>query len=162
MNMKSITLFVLAFAFSLYSCKTSSESTVDTAIEVSDVQFKHISSGILTGDGAEEIGKGEGFVIQSEKEWQDLRTKMNSINETQEEISIDFEQRTVLAYFDVIRTTGGYSVEMVSIKEDASAIEVSLQYTSPSDMAVEIMTQPYHIVSIPKTSKQVKFTRITE
>lgn len=158
---RSIFTFAL-IALILNSCKAPSEPTVGPVAETTNLQFKKVGSGILTGNGEEGIGSPKEYVIQTEQDWEALRTKMNSVNQTQEEVSINFEQKTVLAYFDQIRSTGGYAVEIIEVIEKTNSVEAMVKFTAPTGMATDIMTQPYHIVSIPKTTKPVKFVALIE
>lgn len=164
--MKSLRFSIFAaslIALILNSCKVPEDKPmVETVNETTHLPFKKVGSGILTGDGAEGIGSPKELVIQTEEQWEALRTKMNSVNQAQKEVSIGFEQKTVLAYFDQIRTTGGYSVEIIDVIEKTSGVEAMVKFTAPSGMATDVMTQPYSIVSIPKTSKPVKFVAFIE
>lgn len=163
--MKSIARPIFALVIiimSLVSCKTTQPiDDIETATNT-NIEFKTINSGFLTGNGGEGIGSNEVFVIKSEGDWAMLRAKMNSVNETQKEVSIDFEQTTVLAYFDEIRPSGGYAVEIISVIDQEDGVEVTARFKKPFDAAIEIMTQPFHIVSIPKTKKRVRFISLTE
>lgn len=150
-------------ALSLNSCRLAEDKpTSELAVETTNLNLKRVGSGILTGNGAEGIGSPKELVIQTEKQWETLRTKMNSVNQSQNEVSIDFEQKTVLAYFDQIRTSGGYEVEIIEVIERTNGVEAMVKFTSPTDMATDIMTQAYHIIAIPKTSKPVKFLALIE
>lgn len=164
--MKSLRFSIFAaslIALSLNSCKMPEDKPVLEAENATKIiQFKKVGSGILTGDGAEGIGSPKELIIQTDEQWEALRTKMNSVNQSQSEVSIGFEQKTVLAYFDQIRTTGGYAVEIIKVVETTNGVEAMVKFTAPSGMATDAMTQPYSIVSIPKTSKPVKFVALIE
>ncbi len=144
----------------LSSCKTPQPIDEMEFATKTEIPFTSISSGFLTGNGDEGIRGHEVRTIQSENQWETLRAEMNSVNETQEAVTFDFDQTTVLAYFDEIRPSGGYAVQIVSVIETNDAVDVSVKFTSPSDVAIEIMTQPFHIVSIPKTKKKITFFSI--
>lgn len=146
----------------LTACCTT-EEVVDGNIEPpKHLQMKEINQGVLTGNGEEPVGFERGYIIQSEKEWEILREKMNAVNFAQGEVSIDFEQSTVLAYFDKIRPNGGYSIEILQVTESDESIKAMVKSTAPTGMATDIMTQPFHIVTVAKTSKTVKFLPVTE
>ncbi len=163
MKSKGRIIFAVAiFAFSLVSCKTPQPIDEIEFATKTEIPFTGISSGYLTGNGDEGIRGHEVRTIQSENNWETLRAEMNSVNETQKEVSIDFDQNTVLAYFDEIRPSGGYAIEIVSVIETNDAVEVSAKFTKPTEAAIEIMTQPFHIVSIPKTKKRITFISIIE
>ena len=162
MNKKHLVYFGFALAtlIGLPSCETSKEVITEKPAEdlalATQVAFKNVASAYLTGNGAEKIVKG-GIVINSQAEWEVLTTKMNSVNRAIKDESIDFNKMTVLAYFDKIRGSGGYNVDFVSITEIGQEVQAIVKDTPPEGDAIEIMTQPYSIVMIDKTSKAVTF-----
>ena len=117
----------------LTSCGTTKEtpSNVDQS-EV--VPTKEIGSGMLYGNGAEGITEG-GVVIYSSAEFEALVNKMNSTNEGYKMPSVDFE--TV-------------------IKNNGSCTAI-VKTTAPLGNAIDIMTQPYVIVTISKTEGSIEF-----
>lgn len=157
----SVLTFILAA--SITACK-SPEQIIEGPVEPDSITLpiKNIGKENLLGNGDEGIPGPSEMIIQTEVQWEMLRTKMNSVNFMQDEVSIDFENQTILAYFDQNRTTGGYSVKITQVTTSSVGVEVSVKFTSPSENTIEIMTQPYHIVAIPKTSKPVKFKAIIE
>ena len=153
--------FALMTLIGLQSCKTTEEVTggqpADTLANVYPLSIKEGSSGYLTGYGAEGIEEG-GVVINSQEEWDALTTKMNSVNKSIKEQPIDFDRGTVLAYFDQIRGSGGYTVEIESATKTGKKIQGQIKKASPKGDAIEIMTQPFHIVIIQKSNDKVSFT----
>lgn len=160
MNKKHIFYFgfVLATIIGLQACGTTNEVIDEKPTEVTDVAFKNSASGNLQGDGAEGINEG-GIVVNSQEEWTTLTTKMNSVNEAFKEQSIDFNNMTVLAYFDQIRGSGGYTVEFASVSQTSKSIQAHIKRTASDGNDIEIMTQPYSIVLIEKTDKTVVFIK---
>ena len=75
------------------------------------------------------------------------------------EQSIDFNNMTVLAYFDQIRGSGGYTVEFASVSQTSKSIQAHIKRTASDGNDIEIMTQPYSIVLIEKTDKTVVFIK---
>ncbi len=148
--------FVLMTLIGLQSCRTTEEITEEKPTELSKIAFKNNASGYLTGNGAEGITEG-GIVINSEAEWDALAKKMNSVNDAIKNQSIDFNKMTVLAYFDQIRGSGGYSVEFASISRTGQLIQAITKKTPATGDNIEIMTQPYTIVLIDKTNMAVVF-----
>lgn len=155
MNKKHIFYFGFALAtiIGLQSCETPREVIVEKPIEIA---FKNIASGYLTGNGSEGVSEG-GVVINSQEEWDALTINMNYVNNAIDEQSIDFNKMTVLAFFDQIRGSGGYSVEFVSILKTGNTIQAQIKKTAPKEDAIEIMTQPYNIVFIEKSNNIIKF-----
>ena len=94
--------FALMTLIGLQSCKTTEEvigeEPVNTLASVYTLTIKEVSSGYLTGYGAEGIEEG-GVVINSQEEWDALTTKMNSVNKSIKEQPIDFDRGTVFGLF---------------------------------------------------------------
>jgi len=142
---------------SFSSCEVTEEVSHGSVEAPKHLQIKQINQDNLFGNGDELVGIGKGMTIQTAEEWEVLRTKMNSVNPTQDEVSIDFELTTVLAYFDYIRTTGGHSVQIVEVIETTNGLQARFKTSAQEGFSAEIMSQPFHIISIPKTTKTVKF-----
>ncbi|MFT6501526.1 MAG: hypothetical protein ACJASQ_001638 [Crocinitomicaceae bacterium] len=153
--------FALMTLIGLQSCKTTEEvigeQPADTLSNVYPLSINEVASGYLTGYGAEGIEEG-GVVINSLEEWNALTTKMNSVNKAIKEQSIDFNRVTVLAYFDQIRGSGGYTVQIATATKTGKKIQAQIKKASPEGDAIEIMTQPFHIVIIQKSDEKVSFT----
>ena len=162
MNKKHIFYFgfVLVTLIGLQSCRTTEEviDTKPTEVhnDATQVPFKNVASGYLTGNGAEGIEEG-GMVINSQENWDALRAKMNSVNNAISEQSIDFNKMTVLAYFDQVRGSGGYTVDFATVSQIGTSVQVIVQKVDSEGNDIEIMTQPYSIVQIEKTVNTVVF-----
>lgn len=161
-NMNRIVFFGLAVTIlvGLSSCLTPEKVPPPEVITKEEansyISMRSVTKGYLTGDGKEGISQG-GTVINSQADWDELTTKMNAVNDAIEPPSVDFSQTTLLAYFDEIRGSGGYSVYVTEIRTDGSEIKVHVKEVSPTEDAIEIMTQPFEIVSIEKTDLPVTF-----
>lgn len=74
---------------------------------------------------------------------------------------VDFTARMVVAVFWGTRNSGGYSVEITSVNysEDGNELVVNYLTTDPPPGAILTMalTQPYHIVSLDASEKNVVF-----
>jgi hypothetical protein len=160
----SLILLTIIAATGFISCKVQEEPTVVVAPRMEPIAFivQEVSKGVLTGNGEEGIAENQSFIIQTAGEWEDLRTKMNAVNETIGETSIDFDKNTLLAYFDKIRPTGGYSVSIFEVLKSDRGVQANYRFGIPGEMAIDIMTQPYHIILIPKTTTPIQFIRVTE
>ncbi|NVK64107.1 MAG: protease complex subunit PrcB family protein [Flavobacteriales bacterium] len=150
---------ILMGFMSLQSCnqpKHLEEKPTQEIVQPTNVMFEKIKEGYLTGNGEEKISEG-GVVIRSQEEWDVLAKKMNSVNQTIDEKSFDFERVTVVAYFDKIRGSGGYSVDVSSITETDKTTVVAIKKTPSDGYDIEIMTQPYVIVQIAQTENAIHF-----
>jgi protease stability complex PrcB-like protein len=76
--------------------------------------------------------------------------------------AVDFAKESVVAVFMGSRNTAGYSVAIVSTTDAAGALIVKYKETRPAPgrITAQIITFPYHIVAIPRsTATQIKFEK---
>ena len=147
---------LMGFAACRTTDEVSNEKPEESITETKKYPVKNIADGYLTGNEEEGIGEG-GMVINSQEDWDALFTKMNSINKAIDQQFIDFNSMTVLAYFDQIRGSGGYTVDIVSVVKDGNKLVANVQKTTPKEDAIEIMTQPFMIGFIQKTDLPIMF-----
>lgn len=145
-------LFVLVLAVLLQGCSsdaTQASQAIDAVL---------IGQGNLYGNGAENIPK-QNIVIRNQSDWNALKQKMdtrNPVSNSFSETAIDFDAFQIIAVFDEIKGSGGHSIDITGIVENDDRIVVTIQNLN-SGGATSVMTQPYHIVKIPKSKKQVVF-----
>jgi hypothetical protein len=122
---------------------------------------------VLIGKG--EITYFEGFtipnrIITSVEEWNELKTVMRDrvydLN-TFDETDVDFSAYQVIALFDEIRPNGGWSIDITGIIEYSDKIIVSVSNLKTGNQT-RVLTQPYHIVKIPVSSKEIVFNSLKE
>jgi len=117
-----------------------------------------IGKGDLNGSGKEGIQQ-QNIVISDTAAWNDLKIKMDSYNNTTgsfTETEINFSEYIILAAFSELRPLGGCSIEIKNVLEYSGGINVTIENFVPNAGVAE-ETQPYHIVKIPKTNKQIFF-----
>lgn len=147
--MKNI-LLILTIA--LISCSSNDDNLNK------NVNFSIIGQGQLQGNGAENIEKSN-LVIDNTTSWNELIDKMNTANNVSDdfaETDIDFSQYIIIAVFDKIYGNGGHSIDIIEIMENETTIAVKVDNLMTGD-DTQIITQPFHIVKIPKTEKQIIF-----
>lgn len=123
-----------------------------------NINFSLIGQGQLYGNGAENIEKSN-LIIQNASSWNDLIDKINTVNNVSDdftETDIDFSQYLIIVVFDEIYNNGGHSIDIVSIVENKNNVTVKIDDLMTGD-ASSVITQPFHIVKIPKTDKQIHF-----
>ena len=133
-----------------------SETTPEPENFPATISFTEIGKGTLTGTGFEKIPVTN-TVINNKAAWTDLLAKMNSvenISKTFNETEINFETHTAVVLILELKGTG-WSVEINDIIENSENIVVNATETNLSTL---IDSQPFHIVLIPKTEKQVVFS----
>lgn len=125
--------------------------------------FTSLSKGSLFGDGAEGFKK-ENIVISSKEEWVSFLSKMDTTNKVSKTFkdAIDFSKEMILVSMDKVRNSGGFSVEIMEVvyEDDAIFVKVKTKGPTPKDMVVTAIMQPYHIVKINKTKKEIKFLEL--
>ncbi|MGB8704383.1 MAG: protease complex subunit PrcB family protein [Gillisia sp.] len=118
-----------------------------------------IAKDILYGNGEEEIPE-QNLVIRDSESWNELIKKMNSVNQVSDSFTqtdIDFTKFTVLAVFDKVENSGGYDITIEKVFDKDKALVVKIRKISPAGFVTQVMTQPFHIIKIPATQKQVIF-----
>ena len=122
--------------------------------------FTSLSKGNLFGAG-EEGFKKENIVISSKEDWKSFLSKIDTTNKVSEtfENAIDFSKEMILVVVDKVRNTGGYSIEIIEAigEGDNLLIKVKTESPKPTDMVTTAIVQPYHIIKVNKTKKEIKF-----
>ena len=125
--------------------------------------FTSLSKGNLFGNGAEGFKK-ENIVISSKKEWKFFLSKFDTTNKVSKtfENAIDFSEEMIVICLDNVRSSGGFSVEIIEVIKEASTTLIKVKFKSPKpmDMVTSVIIQPYHIVKINKTNKKIKFLEL--
>ncbi|WP_395045321.1 protease complex subunit PrcB family protein [Flavobacterium sp.] len=150
--MKNLILILTVTVF--LSCSNS-----DTKTSTSDLSITEIGSGNLYGNGAEGILESR-LLITNSVSWNALLSEMNSVNNVSDsflETSIDFANYDVIVLFDQVRATGGFAIEATSVTENTSSIMVTVNLQTPTGIVPLVITQPFHIYKIAKTTKPVIF-----
>ena len=123
-----------------------------------DDGFTEIYKGELSGNGTEKIDKSN-LVIKNQSEWSDLMNQMNRANPVTDnftEINIDFDNYMIIAVFDDVKQNGGHSIDIVDITCNRNKIVISVRNLNNGNLT-SVITQPFHIIKIPRTEKQITF-----
>lgn len=150
--MKKSLLLILVSIFVL-SCNSDDDTPETVVIESTLIAIDN-----LFGNGAEGIVE-QNMVITDLDTWNELITRMNSVNNESDgfsEINIDFSEYTVIAVFDEIQGNGGHRLEL-NIIATSGNILVSVTDLVPEGGPTTVITQPYHIVKIPVTDLPIVF-----
>ncbi|MCL2220494.1 MAG: hypothetical protein FWC23_10235 [Chitinispirillia bacterium] len=110
---------------------------------------------VLIEEGQDVCGGGAGnFVIKTQAEFDSLICLYSTGK------NINFEIHQVIAVIDGFRPSGSWSINITCIKEYSDYIVVSIYIKAPKRGATTEITQPYQIVKIPITEKDVVFKYI--
>ena len=146
------TLITIIFSLILVGCPTNEEGG-----------FTFLYKGNLSGNGSEGFKK-ENIVISSKEEWRAFLSKIDGTNKVSKisENAIDFSKEIIVAVFDKVRNSGGFSVEIMEAVKEADTLLIKVQSKGPKPMAMvtAVMIQPYHIIKIKKTNKRIKFLEL--
>ena len=76
--------------------------------------------------------------------------------------AVDFSVQMVVGVFLGSRPTAGFDVEIVSVRTEDTALVVEYVERRPGrDMiAAQVLTEPFHLVAVPKHQGPVRFVRI--
>lgn len=156
--MKYIIILTLPVFFAMiYSCGTNdNKHTENTAFKV---DFEIIKTGVLHGAGEEGFSQ-EAIRVSNIEEFNQIRNKINSVNEEVEDDIIRsgsfFDEQMLVFVFDKVKGTGGYTFETKQITISSDTLTVQMLSKAPEGSATSIMTQPFQILSLDKSDKEIK------
>jgi len=145
---KIFTLFIIVFVL---GCSKNSTSQME-------LSFSLIGQDNLYCVGTEGITKSN-LIIKDSSSWNNIMAKMNLQNNQTDkftETSVDFNQYIIVAIFDKVYGNGGHTIDVTSITENESNIIIKVENLSKGAL-INVVTQPYHIVKILKTDKNIVF-----
>ncbi len=148
--MRTLLLFFSLFLFA--GCNTDDDS--NTEFQPIELMFTTIGPGSLGGDGSEGIAQSN-LLINNTTDWEILMAQMDTTNNVTAgftETDIDFTTYSIIAIFLETKSTGWF-LEITTIVENENNIPIS---TNEIESDVAIITQPFHIVKIPKTDKPIE------
>ena len=149
---------LLTAIFFLSACSVQKEVVLTPGPSV-QVEFETIGKGSLYGAGEEGIEESN-TLIRSNDEWEALKNKMDAVNTVSQnfkEHEVNFAEYYLIACFDPVRPNGGYSMRIRDIVATQHQLEVLIERPEPKGMAISVLIQPYHIIRIPKTDKEILF-----
>jgi len=123
------------------------------------IPFQTISMDILGGGNF----KPTNLVIDDNTTWTTLwlRLQSNCVDYCPLEPNVNFTSTTVIAVILGQKPTAGYKVEVNNVTQTGHTITVRSTITipdpSPYCVVAQLVTEPYHIVNIPKTTANVAF-----
>jgi hypothetical protein len=144
-------LFFCSIFFILNSCQDNEkDSEYKTPITVQQIG---------KGDLVENNIPQQNTVITTSAQWTALLNNLdasNNISGSFTETNIDFTQFMIIATFDQVFPNGGHSIDIITVDENPQNIIVDVEKLLTGNVTT-VVTQPYHIVKIPKNTKPVLF-----
>jgi len=97
-------------------------------------------------------------VVRTAAEWKALWQKHGA---GQKMPVVDFTKSTVIGVFLGSRPTGGYRVAITGIERDGAAMVVTWREEPPAAglIVTQALTSPFHLVTVERTTADVKFTK---
>ncbi len=143
----------------LAACGTTKEMTATSE----KVSFEMVETNILRGGGYEGIEESI-IVCNSQADLDTLTMRMNTLDNASQftkEVSIDFDTESIVAYFQPVRSSGGYGLSADSLVQ--KSINGSTMYTMhytveiPKGVTISILTQPFIFVKTEKLNGPIDF-----
>jgi hypothetical protein len=126
------------------------------------VLFSAMAPVVLTNidKGAQSnIDEGRQVSVRTEQEWTRLWQQHKP---DRSRPAVDFSKETVLGVFMGSRPTAGFAVEILSAADADGALTVRYRETIPPPGAItaQVISAPYHLVSVPKVTGAVTFEKV--
>ena len=76
--------------------------------------------------------------------------------------AVDFAKDMVVGIFLGTKPSAGHEVEIVGVRADGKdlIVEYVQKQPAPGTMAAQILTQPFHLVAVPKHAGTVRFMQV--
>lgn|SRR3989338_3702850 len=100
------------------------------------------------------------YVIKEASEWRSLWDIVYAGTTPKPVLpGINFNNEIIIAVFQGMRFTGGYSIEIMNVIEKNNSLEILVKETSPSpgSFVTQAFTQPFHIVKTKRVDKEIVF-----
>jgi hypothetical protein len=129
----------------------------------STVQFQPV-----TGTGGLQCPTAENLVFQDDTTWLQFWLKYCKAFDDRGTVlpapTVDFEKYTLVGIFLGQRPSGGYGVAIKNIKKAKNELQVSIEERKPkpTDMVILMITYPYALVTVEKTTLPLKVIAATK
>jgi VWFA-related protein len=124
-----------------------------SAVAAVPVAMTTINSDMMSG-----IDAPQQVVVRTAAEWRALWQKHAP---GRPEPTVDFARNMVLALFLGSRPSGGYAVTITGVRSEGKTliVEWAERRPAPGQVAVQVMTAPSHLVTVPKHDGDVRFAK---
>ena len=116
------------------------------------VPFTSIGQGTRSG-----IQDARAVVVRSAAEWRTLWKE----HDTAPPPDVDFSQVIVLGVFQGTKPSAGFSIQITSVtaKGTSAVVEVVEGKPRPGMMTAQVLTSPFHLVTVPRQFESVEFKK---
>lgn len=143
----------LLFGFILILASCKSVSTIPA--EIHEITFEEICVGYLYDAGENDIPQGQ-FIINQEADLMPFKSK----NESWCWSDLEFQSFTYILIIDELQGDRSHEIAVSSISEIDNKITIQHSYIVNHGAFPEVMNQPYLLISIPKTEKDIVFNEL--
>lgn len=100
-------------------------------------------------------------IVRTAEDWKALWSD-HSPNQVLPEI--DFASQMVVGVFLGTKPTDGWEVEVVGVQgdEDALVVQYAVRQPRRGQMVAQILTQPFHLVAVPRQGDPVRFVQVAD
>jgi hypothetical protein len=128
--------------------------TAMMSAQVSPPAFTTLAKGDMSG---QQMTKQ--VTVRTAAEWQALWKDHAPIEKMP---SVDFTTDMVVGIFLGSKPSAGHSVEIVGVRTDEKELVVEYVQKQPGrgTMAAQILTEPFHLVAVPKHAGTVRFIHV--
>ena len=117
---------------------------------------------VVKGDGLSSSIPRQSVTIRGERRWTKLWETLGEAGEVPE---VDFRRHMLIAVTQGRQPSGGHAIRVRRIVRTGDTWVVSVVETEPSPgcPSTGVITSPYHVVRVPRSSRTVTFERtVTE
>lgn len=148
---KILLLTVISSLLVMFSCHESEENAVASI----PINMQLIGKGVISSHSMPQ----QNIAITNTTQWNSFLTSLDNpynVSGSFTEINIDFNQYMLIVAFDQVYNNGGHSIDIMTVDESSQSINVDVEKLLQGN-TTSVITQPYHIVKIPKIAKPVVF-----
>ena len=115
---------------------------------------------IAKGDSSEQQ-LAKQVTVRTAAEWKAL---WKDHAPTEKMPAVDFAKDMVVGIFLGTKPSAGHEVEIVGVRADGKdlIVEYVQKQPAPGTMAAQILTQPFHLVAVPKHAGTVRFVHVPD
>ena len=119
------------------------------------VPFSTLAKGLASG-----VDQQTQIVVRSQDDWAALWSRhMRTQAAPPPPPSVDFSRDMVVALFLGERPTGGHAIEVTRIERTDGGLAIRYRTTrpDPTGMQTQALTQPFHLIKLPRIAGAVTF-----
>lgn len=128
-------------------------SLLAQAVVSSAISFTSVAQGTRS-----QIQEPRQVVVRTAADWQTLWTAHDSAAAP----DVDFSRAIVVGVFLGTRPTAGFSVRITAViaKDGSAVVEYVEGRPRPGGMTAQVLTSPFHLVTVPRTIETVVFKQV--